>query len=253
MALPPCHTTYQYFVADGRLSGLLHQRSCDVGLGAALQSRHGGASPAHAGPAMRSRAGRARLDRRRRSCLREPPRPRRDAARPRAATLARPALCRKPGLDRRLPARGLPGRGLRSPSRRSPLRSRSRQCGAAPVPAHRDRRGDGAQSRHRRRQRAALAHALRPQAVQGGDHGQADGDGAQDLSGDRPSAARPRHASSSRAMPPSRPRASMSWTASKAPSSLADMLAAREGSTRSSSRAAPPSMARRWPSPTASC
>jgi thymidylate synthase len=33
MALPPCHTTYQYFVADGRLSGLLHQRSCDVGLG----------------------------------------------------------------------------------------------------------------------------------------------------------------------------------------------------------------------------
>ena len=33
MALPPCHTTYQYFVSDGRLSGLLHQRSCDIGLG----------------------------------------------------------------------------------------------------------------------------------------------------------------------------------------------------------------------------
>lgn len=33
MALPPCHMTYQYFVADGRLSGLLHQRSCDIGLG----------------------------------------------------------------------------------------------------------------------------------------------------------------------------------------------------------------------------
>jgi thymidylate synthase len=33
MALPPCHTTYQYFVAGRRLSGLLHQRSCDVGLG----------------------------------------------------------------------------------------------------------------------------------------------------------------------------------------------------------------------------
>ena len=33
MALPPCHMTYQYFVSDGRLSGLLHQRSCDVGLG----------------------------------------------------------------------------------------------------------------------------------------------------------------------------------------------------------------------------
>jgi thymidylate synthase len=33
MALPPCHMTYQYFVADGRLSGLLFQRSCDVALG----------------------------------------------------------------------------------------------------------------------------------------------------------------------------------------------------------------------------
>ena len=33
MALPPCHMTYQYFVADGRLSGILYQRSCDLGLG----------------------------------------------------------------------------------------------------------------------------------------------------------------------------------------------------------------------------
>jgi len=33
MALPPCHMTYQYFVADGRLSGTLYQRSCDLGLG----------------------------------------------------------------------------------------------------------------------------------------------------------------------------------------------------------------------------
>lgn len=33
MALPPCHMTYQYFVANGRLSGTLYQRSCDLGLG----------------------------------------------------------------------------------------------------------------------------------------------------------------------------------------------------------------------------
>lgn len=33
MALPPCHMTYQYFVANGRLSGVLYQRSCDLGLG----------------------------------------------------------------------------------------------------------------------------------------------------------------------------------------------------------------------------
>ncbi|HEY1124981.1 MAG TPA: thymidylate synthase [Sphingobium sp.] len=33
MALPPCHMTYQFHVAGGRLNGLLFQRSCDMGLG----------------------------------------------------------------------------------------------------------------------------------------------------------------------------------------------------------------------------
>lgn len=33
MALPPCHKTYQFHVAAGRLSCLLYQRSCDVALG----------------------------------------------------------------------------------------------------------------------------------------------------------------------------------------------------------------------------
>ncbi|MHA6317243.1 thymidylate synthase [Altererythrobacter sp. CAU 1778] len=33
MALPPCHKTYQFHVADRRLNGLLYQRSCDVALG----------------------------------------------------------------------------------------------------------------------------------------------------------------------------------------------------------------------------
>jgi thymidylate synthase len=33
MALPPCHKTYQFHVANGVLSGLLFQRSCDLGLG----------------------------------------------------------------------------------------------------------------------------------------------------------------------------------------------------------------------------
>jgi thymidylate synthase len=36
MALPPCHMTYQYFVAEGQLSGILYQRSCDLGLGFAF-------------------------------------------------------------------------------------------------------------------------------------------------------------------------------------------------------------------------
>jgi len=33
MALPPCHLLYQFYVADGRLSCQLYQRSCDVFLG----------------------------------------------------------------------------------------------------------------------------------------------------------------------------------------------------------------------------
>ncbi len=36
MALPPCHKTYQFHVADDKLSGLLFQRSCDLGLGFAF-------------------------------------------------------------------------------------------------------------------------------------------------------------------------------------------------------------------------
>jgi len=36
MALPPCHMTYQYFVNDDRLSCILYQRSCDLGLGFAF-------------------------------------------------------------------------------------------------------------------------------------------------------------------------------------------------------------------------
>lgn len=36
MALPPCHKTYQFYVSGGKLSGLLYQRSCDLGLGFAF-------------------------------------------------------------------------------------------------------------------------------------------------------------------------------------------------------------------------
>lgn len=33
MALPPCHVLFQFYVDKGRLSCLLYQRSCDIGLG----------------------------------------------------------------------------------------------------------------------------------------------------------------------------------------------------------------------------
>lgn len=36
MALPPCHKTYQFHVANGHLSCALYQRSCDLGLGFAF-------------------------------------------------------------------------------------------------------------------------------------------------------------------------------------------------------------------------
>ena len=33
MALPPCHTFFQFFVADDKLSLQMYQRSCDMFLG----------------------------------------------------------------------------------------------------------------------------------------------------------------------------------------------------------------------------
>jgi thymidylate synthase len=33
MALPPCHCLFQFYVADGKLSCMLYQRSCDIFLG----------------------------------------------------------------------------------------------------------------------------------------------------------------------------------------------------------------------------
>ena len=33
MALPPCHVMFQFYVANGKLSCMLYQRSCDVFLG----------------------------------------------------------------------------------------------------------------------------------------------------------------------------------------------------------------------------
>ena len=82
MALPPCHLLFQFYVADGRLSCQLYQRSADLFLGVPFNI----ASYALLTHMVAQQAGlerrRLRLDRRRLPHLRQPRRPGARAARP---------------------------------------------------------------------------------------------------------------------------------------------------------------------------
>ena len=95
MALAPCHTLFQFYVADGRLSLQVYQRSADLFLGVpfniasyALLTPHGGAA---------DRLGRRRPDlgRRRLPPLHQPPRAGARAAAPRAVRRSRRSQLRK--------------------------------------------------------------------------------------------------------------------------------------------------------------
>lgn len=57
MALAPCHAFFQFYVADGKLSCQLYQRSCDVFLGLAVQHCQLRVTGAYDGAAVRSGSG----------------------------------------------------------------------------------------------------------------------------------------------------------------------------------------------------
>ena len=107
------------------------------------------------------------------------------AARPRAAAAAAPQARRR-RLDLRPQRRRDRVRGLR------PVAGDQGQGRGVSASAAGPGRGGRAQRRHRLGPRTSLAAFERPEAVQGADLGQAHGDGTQDLSHDRPSAARAR-------------------------------------------------------------
>ncbi len=117
MALAPCHALFQFYVADGRLSCQLYQRSADLFLGVPFNIASYALLTHMVAAADRPRGRRLRLDRRRLPHLRQPRR-----AGPRAA-LARPvpgadaAVLAHARLDLRLRVRRLRGRRLPAPPR----------------------------------------------------------------------------------------------------------------------------------------
>ena len=88
MALAPCHALFQFYVADGRLSCQLYQRSADVFLGVPFNIASYALLTHMVAQVTGLRGGRLRAHAGRRPPLRQPPRPGQAAADPRAAAAA---------------------------------------------------------------------------------------------------------------------------------------------------------------------
>ena len=123
MALAPCHCLFQFYVADGRLSCQLYQRSADVFLGVPFNIASYALLTMMMAQVTGLRAGRVRPHLRRCAPLPEPPRAGRSAAHPHAAPAAADDDQSRRSLDLRLQVRGF-----------FPVRLR-------PAPAHQGRGG----------------------------------------------------------------------------------------------------------------
>ena len=187
MALAPCHCLFQFYVADGRLSCQLYQRSADVFLGVPFNIASYALLTMMMAQVDGPGARRVRPHLRRRAPLPEPPGAGRPAARTHAAR-----LCRASRSTRRC------ARSSTSSSRTSRCRATTRTRTSRPrwrcerQGAHRLCRRRRRERRHRPRRQAALAAAHRPQAVPQAHPGQAHDHGPQDLRVDRQAARRPR-------------------------------------------------------------